>query len=390
MLFEFTEKCAALLPGNRVEICSADAEALGVGNYDRVLVRSGDAGYICAVRANDDALRGTFRTTKKVYEGILGKRREAEITALPCLCFDKVFRTAYSKRRQPLITVGPNAFDKMKSWPGRRFALVNKLNGEVFVFSPSDVSVDPSLEDKNGVGTGIKMSRLVRKFLLLDEKANAVTTKNQNLRIYPAAWRELSAVERVKGFFTRLVNGICGFFVGKAEAQLKTFRPSDNDEDKNVIRLTGQAMTVLGINEGDNVYLEYKGRIKSVKVWAFDEKEKEREYLTDGKAAGYERERAYLTEHPNELVGIPWRLRRLMDINDLGVNVKVRRNCAFLFRKKILLSVLSVFALLISAEMLQFFSIFAGWPLVWKMVSGAAALALLLYIVMTEERGKVK
>lgn len=178
--------------------------------------------------------------------------------------------------------------------------------------------------------------------------------------------------------------------MGKAEAQLKTFRPSDNDEDKNVIRLTGQAMTVLGINEGDNVYLEYKGRIKSVKVWAFDEKEKEREYLTDGKAAGYERERAYLTEHPNELVGIPWRLRRLMDINDLGVNVKVRRNCAFLFRKKILLSVLSVFALLISAEMLQFFSIFAGWPLVWKIVSGAAALALLLYIVMTEERGKVK
>ena len=79
-----------------------------------------------------------------------------------------------------------------------------------------------------------------------------------------------------------------------------------------------------------------------------------------------------------------------MDINDLGVNVKVRRNCAFLFRKKILLSVLSVFALLISAEMLQFFSIFAGWPLVWKIVSGAAALALLLYIVMTEERGKVK
>lgn len=50
MLLEFTEKCAALLPGNRVEICSADAEALGVGNYDRVLVRSGDAGYICAVR----------------------------------------------------------------------------------------------------------------------------------------------------------------------------------------------------------------------------------------------------------------------------------------------------------------------------------------------------
>ena len=64
MLFEFTEKCAALLPGNRVEICSADAEALGVGNYDRVLVRSGDAGYICAVRVNDGALRGTFRTTK--------------------------------------------------------------------------------------------------------------------------------------------------------------------------------------------------------------------------------------------------------------------------------------------------------------------------------------
>lgn len=385
MKLTYDKKSKELLPRNKIELSVADAARLDVEDFDRVLAQSGNKKCICTVRVEPSVAEGKFCTTKKVNKILFDdKGGQAEVVPLGCFCFDTVYRTAYKKGRQPLISVSAEVYKAMSAGKSKSFALVNKRNGEVFVFDLSEV-----LQDENLANTKIKASRLVRKFLLIDETHNGISTAAQCLKLYPAEAQKTSLCDRAKGFLRKLTNRICGFFAGRAEAQFKTFRPSDNDEDKNVVRLTKHAMTVLGISEGDNVYIKYKGKIKSVKAWEFDEKEKEREYL-NGDTVGYQREKAYLTEHPNELVGIPGRIRNQMGINDIGINVKICRNCNFMFRKKILLSVLSIFALLISAEMLKIFGFFAALPLVWKIVCGVAAAVILLYIVMTEERGKVK
>ena len=152
-----------------------------------------------------------------------------------------------------------------------------------------------------------------------------------------------------KHFFRKLSD----FYVGKSTISLICRRPYDNDEGLNVVRLSKSNMKLLGVEEMDKVFLQYKKRKISCRVLELD------------------KEAAFLNTNlpvPVELaIGVPAHLRKKLGVTDLNSVIKIDRDTGFIFRRSMNEQVVPILLTLFSTSL--FSSLSAILPIVLSIVA---------------------
>lgn len=172
--------------------------------------------------------------------------------------------------------------------------------------------------------------------------------------------------------FGKAIEKLCDFFAGGCEVLLKTGRPYQIDENRDIVRISPDNAALLGIEETDQVILKHKNRSVKAKAMIIDSFE----FMKKTNILSGESEL-------ETMIGIPAHIRRRLRIGDLETVVTVKRDSPYLFIKNLNIQFLPVIALWltlfqISDDYLKMSVIFL------------VCLPFVVYIMLSTERSKVK
>ena len=165
---------------------------------------------------------------------------------------------------------------------------------------------------------------------------------------------------------------ICDFLAGGCSMRLSAVRPYKIDDARNIIRLSEDSMTLLGIQETNSVIIRYKNR--SCKAFAMK---------IDSFNLMKETNILDSEDDLDIIVGIPAPLRDKLDIGDIETEVTIVRDTPFLFRKNLNIQLLSVLGLLLAV-----FQIGDGHILIKSLIC-VVMLPVIILISLSQERSKV-
>lgn len=159
---------------------------------------------------------------------------------------------------------------------------------------------------------------------------------------------------------------ISDFYVGKSTISLICRRPYDNDEGLNVVRISKSNMKLLGIEEMDKVFLQYKKKRISCRVLELDKEE------------------AFLNTNlpvPLELaIGVPAHLRKQLGITDLNSVIKTDRDTLFIFKRSMNEQVVPILLTLFSTR------VFSSLSEIFSIALSIIAIPVVLFFNLSSKR----
>ena len=282
----------------------------------------------------------------------------------------------------------------------RLFSLYNTVTGENIVVKKKHIIVDDTLKE----GT-IRLSRVLRIFLGLENNDFisdlAWKTLDQNseeykkiIETYDSDTHEIkknvSYIERneiskvlktalnVKLELYPVIESInknvrrnawqviTDFYVGKSTLSLPCKRPYDIDEGKDVIRLSKNNMSLLGISNMDKVRVTYRNKVIKCRVLELEDKE-------SFKATN-------VGTSCDLMVGIPINLRKRLGIYNISSVVKIDRDTPFLFKKSISEQVLPILITIVSSLVIS------NASALWTAIISLIAAPIVVYLNLSSKR----
>ena len=162
----------------------------------------------------------------------------------------------------------------------------------------------------------------------------------QQVDLYPLPTNTKAAPIR---FYTLLWRRYMRWTIRPAKVKLKVIRPYSTDESSNIVRMTKNAMSLLGIVENDLVTLSYRGKTFSVPVLELN-------------SAEWIRETNIMPNDSNMniSIGIPASLRAQLGMKKIGVVCTVKRNLPYLLKKNQNLQFIPIVATLLAIYAVDF------------------------------------
>lgn len=202
-----------------------------------------------------------------------------------------------------------------------------------------------------------------QKLMKLLEKS-----KYSDIQIVPV----LESYKNSRTFVRPKKDKLFDWFIGGTDLVLKCCRPYSVDENKDIVRLSKDSISLLGIEETDHVVLRYRDKSITAKVMAIDSiiQIKETNIINDD-------------SDEDLIAGIPAHLRKKLGVNNINTTISIERDTLYLFRKNLNIQFLPIIALLFT--LLQTFE---NYALVFTCFF--AFLPLVMFIVFSSERNKVK
>ena len=198
-----------------------------------------------------------------------------------------------------------------------------------------------------------------------DSESYKTTESYNRLQIVP--------VKELRKKRSSILTKMCDWVVGPADMRISAVRPYKIDDSRDIVRLSEDSMAILGIEDTDQIILEYKNRSCKARVMQIDSYELMKE--------------TNIIDSENDLdlmAGIPAPLRRELGIGDLETEITIRRDTFFLFAKNLNIQMLSVLGLVLAVFQIgdKYF--------IQKSVICAALLPLIIYFSLSQERSRVK
>lgn len=165
---------------------------------------------------------------------------------------------------------------------------------------------------------------------------------------------------------------ICNWLAGGCSMNLSAIRPYKIDDSRDVVRLSEDTMTLLGIQETDSVIIKYGNRTKKAIAMKIDSLELMAETNIITTVTDLDR-----------VVGIPAPMRQELGLGDIETEVVVVRDTPFLVRKNLNIQTISVLGLFLAV-----FQIGEGHVLE-KLAVCLGLLPLVLLLSLSQERSKV-
>lgn len=201
-----------------------------------------------------------------------------------------------------------------------------------------------------------------------DTDDSVIPTKEYNLiQIFPQF--------DIHGYRYSVKMKICDFLAGGCAMRLSAIRPYKIDDARNIVRLSEDTMTLLGIKETDSVIINYMN--KSCKATAM-------------KMDSYDlMKETNIIDSETDLditVGIPVPLRKQLGISDIETEVSVIRDTPFIIKKNLNIQLLSVLGLILAV-----FQIGRNTNrlILIKTALCVAMMPVILLVSLSQERSKV-
>lgn len=164
----------------------------------------------------------------------------------------------------------------------------------------------------------------------------------------------------------KFIKKITDFFVGKSTMALACRRPYESDENSNIVRISPSNMKLLGIEEMDNVILQYKR--KQVVCRALE----------------LENEDAFAeTNLPISIdlaIGVPVHVRKALGIPNVNSTIKVDRDTGFILKKSVNEQIVPIILTLFSAKL------FSDSSVIISVLLALLAVPVVVYINLSPKR----
>ena len=168
---------------------------------------------------------------------------------------------------------------------------------------------------------------------------------------------------------------ISDFLAGGCKMRLTAIRPYKIDDARDIVRLSEDTMTLLGIKETDSVIISYKNTSCKAVAMRMDSYELMKE--------------TNIIDSETDLditVGIPAPLRKQLGIGDIETEVSVIRDTPFIIKKNLNIQMLSVLGLLLAVFQIGSHS---RRLVMIKTAICVVMLPVIIMISLSQERSKV-
>lgn len=309
------------------------------------------------------------------------------------------------------ITVSDDIYQMIETFGADHFEIISRATGSSLDIERT--KIHPSSSSPDGT---IKLSYLQREFLGLEHPPDTLSPyymelflnklENQNDKDFLNAHyanekvHEIDTFEERKkakgifkkvGYYQAAIYPIYGkrtkkkmFFLKRifflllrwvirpANLKLKVIRPYSTDESSNIVRISKNVMSLLGIEENDLIKINYRGRSVSVPVLGLDSAELiEETNIVSNKSS------------INISIGIPAHLRAKLGIKQIGKVCDVERDLVFLLRKNLYIQFLPILAAIFGISSLGFL------PIWLKITLSICMVPLTSYIILSSVREKI-
>lgn len=220
----------------------------------------------------------------------------------------------------------------------------------------------------------VRMSRTIRQLLMVE--------RNQEVLIKPVAPRgELRSFgQEFKRIVTAPIHGVLILLIGRRRIHMSIAPGHMWDDQAQVVRIDPEALSVLGIGDGDRLRVFYRG--KSISRVAL-KREVDAPSLNQARSS---------EEVPQTLVPVEFQIgldalgRYILGEGDLEFRtvVEVERDMAFVLKKSLNLSILPILGTVVTVV-----TLFAGLPIGQKAVITLVLAVLFFYLALSVERSKV-
>lgn len=428
-------KAASFVPSNRIDVSAAWAREHGFLNRELVRVeRQGDSRSVecCLVVAASDedgdfdteADAATAKTTLRVMEQLGADVRDRVRVSVRkhagSLFVEHVAVQRIDKVREGCVALSEDLYRELEAIEGglaskrRHYYRLNHLATGALCYIPFD-KIEP---DEDLAPRTMRLSRYQRT--LLNLSAPPCTLHEATRRLIAEADVDPEAKERIASCYDRaplfvpesyeeqkalrrdlrqcgydavqitasafdepahLLSGIpkavSGFMVGNSSILLKSCRPYDNDEGRDIVRLPRSAMVHLGIGESDKVVLRHgKAKVKA-RALPIDSLERIRETNAIAREADMD-----------PVVGIPAFMRRDLGVCDLDEAVLVERDTGYLFAKNLNAQFMPMILFILAV--IQTGYLFGSVVLGYVLSVSIVGLPIIAFIMLSEQRAKVK
>ncbi len=164
----------------------------------------------------------------------------------------------------------------------------------------------------------------------------------------------------------KLIKRITDFFVGKSTMALACRRPYESDENSNVVRISASNMKLMGIEEMDNVILQYKRKQVVCRALELENEESFAE-----------------TNLPISIdlaIGVPVHIRKSLGIPNVNSTVKVDRDTGFILKKSVNEQIVPIILTLCSAKL------FSDSSIIVSVLLALLAVPIVVYINLSSKR----
>jgi len=185
--------------------------------------------------------------------------------------------------------------------------------------------------------------------------------KKCGFKVYLHPVTDSYCVKNRRGF-----KAISDFFVGKSTTSLICCRPYENDEGADVIRMSRSNMQILGIDEMDQVILQYKNKKAVCRVLELNDTEA---FFTTNR---------YIDT--DLAIGVPAHIRRALGIFGLNAVIKVDRDTSFIFKKSVNEQILPVLLTLFSINL------FRDSSVIISALLSALSIPVVVYLNLSSKR----
>ena len=183
--------------------------------------------------------------------------------------------------------------------------------------------------------------------------------------------RKESVSKRIRNWFSGIFRRISDFYLGSQSKTLRCGRPYEFDESERVVRLSPQIMTLLGVEETDQVILKYGDKTANVRAMPIDDEDqfKATNIVGNGQSINY-------------FAGIPAGVRSELGMQNIDVSVSVKRDTRFLLAKHTNIQAAAMFGLILTiVEM--------GFEPLLTVVVVILLTPVVLYAILSGERKRV-
>lgn len=173
------------------------------------------------------------------------------------------------------------------------------------------------------------------------------------------------------------------FFVGYRVVDLRVGYVYAYDENYDVARIHPEAAKLIGVHEGDKLFVYYNNQVANVTVLYMNEETADDIFKPDqleNERLGNEK-----NFHRYVAIGLNAKTKHELQIPNPGTIVQVQRNTQFLFLKHLNVLILPILALIFTYIQLS-----AKIDTTLKIVAAIAILFVIIFTSLSEERSRVK
>lgn len=413
------DRVKAVLPHHLMEVSDAWLKANDLSHGDTVLCANLAAGTVmeCRLFAKPDVAKGFSRTNTIVSETLcVSPGDEIIVAKLQTINFDRVMTQKVDDVFSECVSLSPGQYSLIDS-SYSQYQLIHPATGSTYI-----INTEKLICSQNTPLGAVRLSMMQRKLLaqdapvaikpalcrqiisdsrlspeeqtLIDElysddRLCTDPTRAQSEAIKKAlakvGYYRLSLLPVFESYMhdytkdTSIFGRVLKFIVGGSNMVLKSARPYFIDENKLAVRLSRENMNLLGIEDMDEVIVSCRNRSVKAKAMCADSLDEVR----SNNIIGHDSD-------GDTIIGIPVFLRKQLGVRDLNVSVKVSRSTRFLFRKNLNIQLLPTIALLFT--LIQTFQNHLHTVKDYLILSAVffAILPVVIYIVFSEVRNKVK